>query len=256
MSEVLYPQESVYNLIPKERVQTQKPQRYMSKFRPSVVLEKKLTKEAMKTMGPPKVEVPSPEKYLKKHSKEPKLPEKKQCPKEVCKTCSMKKPAVPARTDNPPMGIYTKRDFIKTSTAMPMKPQPTCVDTNKGHKERLENSGLVPKYIKKRDYGEVPDYLLQRNAEEQRAKEEYDRFVKEQTDQGAMKHLSDEERHAILERLKSNWDKLHHEYQGLSLVTDTLSKKAHKERLEVAMKQLENDINLFERFKTVYLSNN
>lgn len=150
-------------------------QRYMSKFRPSVVLEKKLTKEAMKTMGPPKVEVPSPEKYLKKHSKEPKLPEsefsntlfykyvfdnyysplylsfsEKQCPKEVCKTCSMKKPAVPARTDNPPMGIYTKRDFIKTNTAMPMKPQPTCVDTNKGHKERLENSGLVPKYIKKR----------------------------------------------------------------------------------------------------------
>lgn len=62
----------------------------------------------------------------------------------------MKKPAVPARKDNPPMGIYTKRDFIKTNTAVPMKPQPTCVDTNKGHKELLENSGLVPKYIKKR----------------------------------------------------------------------------------------------------------
>lgn len=47
----------------------------MSKFRPTIVLEKKLTKDAMKTMGPAKVEVPSPEKYLKKHSKEPKLPE-------------------------------------------------------------------------------------------------------------------------------------------------------------------------------------
>lgn len=29
----------------------------------------------MRTMGPAKVELPSPEKYLKKHAKEPKLPE-------------------------------------------------------------------------------------------------------------------------------------------------------------------------------------
>lgn len=62
----------------------------------------------------------------------------------------MRKPPVPARTDNPPMGIHTKRDFIKTAAVVPMKPEPTCVDTNKGHKQRLENSGLVPKYIKKK----------------------------------------------------------------------------------------------------------
>lgn len=60
----------------------------------------------------------------------------------------------------------------------------------------------------------------------------------------------------LSKRLKKNWDELHHEYQGLSLVTDTLSKKSHKERLEVAMKKLENDINLFERFKTIYVTNN
>lgn len=47
----------------------------MSKFRPTVVLENKSTKDAMRTMGPADVEVPSPENYLKKHSKEPKLPE-------------------------------------------------------------------------------------------------------------------------------------------------------------------------------------
>lgn len=47
----------------------------MSKYRPQVVLEKKSTKDAMRTMGPAKVEVPSPDKYLKKQSKEPKLPE-------------------------------------------------------------------------------------------------------------------------------------------------------------------------------------
>ncbi|XP_074477799.1 enkurin [Sebastes fasciatus] len=258
MSNGVYQTESVYNRVPYEEVHTQKPQRYISKFRPTVVLEEKSTKDAMRTMGPANVEVPSPEKYLKKHSKEPKLPEKTECSKEVRHTCcTVKKPAVPARTDNPPlMGIHTKRDFIKTATVVPMKPQPIWVDKSNGHKQLLENSGLVPKYIKKKHYGEVPEYLQQRNEEEQRAQEEYDNYVKEQREQGSMKHLSDEERQAVLEGLKNNWDKLHHEYQGLSVITDNLSKKAHKERLEVAMKQLEHDINLFERFKTIYIPNN
>ncbi|XP_070708881.1 enkurin [Pempheris klunzingeri] len=245
MSEVVYPPESLYNLIPKEEVYTEKTPRYMSKYRSTVVLEKKTAKDAMRTMGPVKVEVPSPDKYLKKHSKEPKLPEMTQRTREG----RNRKPAVPTRSDNPTMGIHTKRDFIKTASAVPMKPQPICVDTRKGHKQLLGNSGLLPKYIKKRDYGEVPEYL-------QRAQKEYDSFVREQKEQGAMKHLSDEERQAVLESLKKNWDQLHHKYQGLSLVTDTMSKKSHKERLEVAMKQLESDINLIERFKTIYIPKN
>ena len=49
--------------------------RYMSKHRPAVVLEKKSAKEAMRTMGPAKVELPSPDKYLKKHSKESESPD-------------------------------------------------------------------------------------------------------------------------------------------------------------------------------------
>ncbi|KAG7218497.1 hypothetical protein INR49_009374 [Caranx melampygus] len=187
--------------------------------------------------------------------KEPKLPEKTQCSKEGRHICSAKKPAVPARTDEPPLLIHTKRDFTKTTTLVPMKPQPTCVDTHKGHKQRLENSGLVPKYIKKKDYGEVPEYIVQRRERERRAQEEYDSYVKEQREQGAMTHLSEQERRAILEGLKKTWDELHHEYQGLSLVTDTLTKKTHKERLEAAMKQLEQDIKLFERFKTIYIPN-
>uniref|UniRef100_A0A3Q3JKZ4 Enkurin domain-containing protein n=1 Tax=Monopterus albus TaxID=43700 RepID=A0A3Q3JKZ4_MONAL len=248
MSEVFHPRESVYNLITEEKVQTQKPPRYISKFRPMVALEKKLAKDAMRTMGPAKVEVPVPDNYLKKHSKEPKLPESD--------TCTVKKPAVPTKTERPPMGIHTKRNFIKTTTAVPMKPQPTSVDSNKGHKQCLDNSGLVPKYIKKKDYGEVPEYLQQRNGEKQRAQEEYDKFLKEQKEQGAVKQLSDFERQAVLEGLKKNWDELHHDYQGLSLVINTLSKKARKERLEAAMKQLENDINVFERYKTIYIPNN
>ncbi|XP_078147601.1 enkurin isoform X2 [Centroberyx gerrardi] len=259
MSEIMYPPESVYNLMPREEVKTEKPPRYMSKFRTTVVLEKKSNKDAMRTMGPAKAEVPSPEKYLRKHSKEPKLPESE--PHILLKSISLLKPGVPVRTDNPTMGIHTKRDFIKTNAlenimAVPRTQQPTYADTNRGHKQLLEKSGLVPKYIKKKDYGEIPEYLQQRNEEAQRAQEEYDSYVKEQMKQGAMKQLSDEERQNILQGLKKNWEELHHQYQGLSVVTDTITKKSRKERLDLAMKQLESDINVFERFKTIYIANN
>lgn len=72
------------------------------------------------------------------------------CSTELRHTCTAKKPPVPARTDKPTMGIRTKRNFIRTATAVTMQPKPTCVDTSKGHKQLLENSGLVPKYINKK----------------------------------------------------------------------------------------------------------
>ncbi|KAM4605908.1 enkurin [Polymixia lowei] len=258
MSATVYPPESIHNLIPKEEVKTEKPPRYMSKFRTTVVHEKKSSKDAMKTMGPAKVEVPSPEKYLVKHSKEPKLPEKKQCTK--VRENTMKKPGIPMKTDNPLMGLCTKKDFVKTnvmenSMALPRKPQPIYADTNRGHKLLLENSGLVPKYIKKKGYGEMPEYLQQRREEARRAQEEYNDYVKDRMKQGAMKQLSEEERRTILEGLKKNWEDLHHQYQGLSVVTDTTPKKYRKERLELALKQLESDISLIERYKTIYIAN-
>ncbi|KAF7649204.1 hypothetical protein LDENG_00145430 [Lucifuga dentata] len=256
MSKVMLPPESVYNNIPREEPHIEKPPRYMSKFRRAVVCEEKLSKDVMRTMGPAKVEMPSPDKYLRKHSKEPKLPEKKEYLEVANRTFTMKKPPVPLRTDNPPMGIRTKRDFTKTPVLVPKMPQPIYVDTKRGDKHLLENSGLVPKYINKKDYGEIPEYLQQRNEDAWRAQEEYDNYVKEQRRQGALKQLSDEEREAILKGLRKNWDELYHEYQCLSVVIDTLSKRTHKERLETEMKQLEADIKLFEKFKTIYISNN
>lgn len=145
-------------------------------------------------------------------------------------------------------------------------------------------------------YGEVPEYLQRRNEEERRAHEDYERFVREQREQAAIKNLSEERRQTILQvntaahwqicplktagyhmdiwveltvlwrwwvsfeprtiqDLKKTWDQLLHEYQGLSLVTDTMSQKSHKERLEAKMIQVESDINLIERFKTIYIPN-
>ena len=54
--------------------------------------------------------------------------------------------------------------------------------------------------------------------------------------------------------MKKNWEELHHQYQGLSVITDTAPKKARKERMEAEMKQLEKDIELIERHRKLYIS--
>lgn len=61
-------------------------------------------------------------------------------------------------------------------------------------------------------------------------------------------------REALLAGLKANWEDLHHQYQGLSVITDTAPKKARKERMEAEMKQLEKDIELLERHHRLYIS--
>ncbi|XP_043082452.1 enkurin [Puntigrus tetrazona] len=259
MNDTIYPAESIYNLIPREEEKAVKAPRYMSKFREQVKLEKEVNKTSSKTMGPAKVDVPSPQKYLLKHSKEPKLPEKKPFKYEDDELCS--KPPIPTRADKPLMGLHSNKNFIKTNAVenimtVPKKPQPVYAYTKKGDKQLLENSGLVPKYIKKKDYGQTPEYLLQRREEVKKAQEEYDNYVKDRMREGAMKQLSGEERRHILQALKKNWDELHHQYQGLSVVTDTAPKKYRKERLEQEMKQLEKDIELIERHKTIYIANN
>ncbi|KAJ3580732.1 hypothetical protein NHX12_034210 [Muraenolepis orangiensis] len=211
-----YPPESIHNLLPREEVRTEKPPRYISKFRATVLQETKLSKDARKTMGP-------------------------------------------AKSDQPLMGLHSKKDFVRTNVmettlAEPRKPQPMYADTKRGHRHLLENSGLVPKYINKKDYGETPEYLKQRMEEEQRAQEEYDRNVSDRMMDGAMKKLSEDERTSILGGLKQNWEELNHQYQGLSLVTDTMSKRQHKVRLEQALQQLESDISMLEQYQTIYIA--
>ncbi|XP_038853172.1 enkurin [Salvelinus namaycush] len=193
----------------------------------------------LKRLGPTKVEVPSPEKYLLEHSKEPKLTET-------------------AKADNRIMGIHSKKDFANHgriepgSVGMPLtwrcsaldrcatrelfenimavlrKPQPIYADTKTGDKQLLENSGLVPKYIKKNDFGKNPEYLQQHADEVRRVQDKYESYVNERMYQESRR----------------------------TGVMDTTPKKYCKERLELEMKQLERDIDLIKRYKTIYIVNN
>ncbi|XP_072313889.1 enkurin-like [Eucyclogobius newberryi] len=252
-TQVYPPQESIYDLLPKKQAIFLRPPQYVSKYRPTVVKEVKLLKRPMRTMGPAQVEVPSPEKFLKKHSKEPKPSDKSQSTKGRIRPLT--KPPVPTRTEIAQMDLLAKEQFTKTCSFV-SKPKPISVDNNKGIREALENAGQIPKYIQKKDFGDVPLYLKRHNAEKLKEQEMYDNYVKEQRKKQAMKQLPEEERVDILKGLKKNWDLANHEYQNLPMFIDTRSKLAYKERLETQLKKLEKDIETFERFKIIYISDN
>ncbi|XP_020607842.1 enkurin-like [Orbicella faveolata] len=171
-----------------------------------------------------------------------------------------RRPAVPKHTEKPLMGLNSTKNHITTNAvenimSVPKKPEKKFADTRGGATHPLEPSGLTPKYVNKKDYGKTPAYLERRKAEVERAQMEYDAYVQERFRQGAMKNLTEEQRQDILDGLKKNWEELHHQYQGLSVVTDTAPKKARKERMEAEMKQLERDIETIEKHKVIYIAN-
>lgn len=248
--------ESIYNLIPRNATPERKPRRYQSKFSPAVRSEGKQDKSNSKTMGPAKVQLSSPQDFLKKHSKETKLPEKKSRTEVETK---VRRPLVPPHTEQPQLGTKSNKNFITTNAvsnimAVPRKPAAKYVDTSSGDRFDVHNSGLFPTYTNKKDYGKVPVYLERRSEEMAAAQAEYDRFVEESLRRGQMEEISEEERESLLSGLKMNWEDLHHQYQGLSVITDTAPKKARKEKMEAEMKQLEKDIDLLERHRNVYIS--
>ncbi|XP_073911526.1 enkurin [Castor canadensis] len=247
--------ESIYNLIPSDLKEPPQPPRYISIFKTAVKNDMNKFKTSMKTMGPAKVEVPSPKHFLKKHSKDKPLP-----PKKKFAWNEPRKPGVPLRTDHPVMGIQSGKNFITTNAAdaimgVPKKPKPIYVDRRTGDKHVLETSGLVPKYIKKKDYGITPEYICKRNEDVKKAQEEYDNYIQENLKKAAMKRLSDEEREAVLQGLKKNWEEVHKEFQSLSVFIDSIPKKIRKQKLEEEMKQLEHDISVIEKHKIIYIAN-
>ncbi|XP_037982622.1 enkurin [Motacilla alba alba] len=227
---------------------------YISKLRELVKLEAEKNKSQWKTMGPAKVAVPSPNDFLQKRSKEPKLaPIKKEEDGQKLLPLS-----VPPRTYHPVTRVkknFINKNAVAVMTREPKKPRHFCVDTRQGDKYLLEPSGLYPKYIKKKNYGVLPKYVTQRNEEMKREEEEYQASVLEQLKKKAMKVLSEEERTNVLKALKKNWEEINHAYQGLPILTDTRYKQMHKEELELKLKQLEHDIAAIEKHKNVYIAN-
>jgi len=266
-----YGSEHLCFLIPREDEEKVVPPRYFSRFRSTVANDNKFEKFANKTMGPAKVNVRTPENFLKKSDgstaqmpRPPNSLNKYNCSDGLAgndydRKNMVKKPAVPRVNEQNPRAKRTEKDFIVANaveniTSVSRTPKLNYVDTNTGHTNDTISSGLVPRFSLKPDFGTTPDYLRKRQATVKQAQEEYDTYVLEKMKHQSLQAIDQENKDEILSGLKAKWEELHHQYQGISVVTDTAPKKNRKERLEAQMSHLERDIALLERTK-VYVAN-
>lgn len=252
--------ESIYNLIPRDSEAVGGgSQRYKSQYSGQVRQEYQQTKDFSKTMGPLRVDPGSPAHFLKKgegtQSVSPTRP-----PEPRTQSHSLTRPPVPKHDELTPLAEPTSKNFIRENTmevlrAVPKKAEPVILDrtSGPGGRQVLEESGLVPKYSKKEDFGKVPDYLTQRKEHEAQYQRDRQAHLDAMSRAGAPRQLSGDERQRLLDGLKANWTQLHHDYQALSVVTDTVSKRQRKKRLEEKLASLEADIRRVESHPVIYV---
>jgi len=157
-------------------------------------------------------------------------------------------PEVPDRSDKPVLGIRTNKNFITANAVQAILQVPRIVD--KGE----EN------YLEKEDYGKVPSYLNDVKEEIKREKDMIDRYVKEQMgiEDAEPEHfdeLEEKERANLILKLKEKWASLNAKYQlGTHLVSlDTAGQVRRKEQLELALTQVEGDIDKLSRANNVLI---
>ncbi|CAF3794814.1 unnamed protein product [Adineta steineri] len=251
-------EESVYNLIPRTQYQAAKPARYDSKFKSTVRDSSQNRKYEHRTMGYAEEPLPDPQQFLKKNTSDNKAATAAaSIPKDTIsyKDRLPRKAPVPNIRDAPKMGARTEKNFVQTNAldvvmTVPKKPERNIVDARHGDKYPIDTSGLTPKY----NFGEVPVYIKNRRADMDKAKQEYETYVSDYFRRGAMREMNDDERQTIIDGLKKQWEDVHHEFQTLSVIIDTIPKRLHKERLEHEMKLLEKDIDLLEKHQVIYIA--
>ncbi|KAF7235588.1 Enkurin [Varanus komodoensis] len=169
------------------------------------------------------------------------------------------KPHVPKRTEHPIMGLRCEKDFITANVAEAMmsvakRPLRACVDVRTGDKFLVDDSGLVKKYLKKKDFGKTPSYIKKRKAEAREAQEAAAARLEQHRARKGLTRLSREERERVLQGLKQSWEQVNRAFQGLSVVVDTVPRRLRKEKMEAQMRQLERDVRALERHPAVYVA--
>jgi hypothetical protein len=102
-------------------------------------------------------------------------------------------------------------------------------------------------YLKKKDYGQVPEYLQHVKQDIEEEKEVINEYFSntrsyEQQQEGEL--LADAERQDVLRKLKAKWAHANERYQKLThnTILDTIGKVRRKEQCEKELEQLQKDI--------------
>ncbi|XP_017096372.1 enkurin [Drosophila bipectinata] len=175
---------------------------------------------------------------------------------------------------------FIKRNRECAGQTIPCPPPPRVVDTPVGTRQNLMNSGLVPQFICRKDFGKVPVYLKKTKkllaemnaicAKEQQRLLELCRGIKGYTraagvtaaaaaaagppEMPGMRVMDQAERNEILEGLRMSLTEMTKQYQSMSLLIDNIAKRQRKSKLEHDLRQVEQDILLIETTPIIYVS--
>jgi len=247
--------ESIYNLVPYERQVQEKPPMYRSSQEHHEKVPGstfgcfgstrlygagKIEKRDGALFGPPKEEL--------KLTRTKKTAQKTLGGSGEFKYQDTRRAAVPPKGERPIMGITTTKNFVTANAveAILQAPKPT--------------GNMELNYMKKEDFGKVPEYLTQVKEEIKRENEMIDRYVKEQMGEvdaapEVYEEFPEEERIDLIRCLKEKWDVVNAQYQKITHLVklDTTGQVRRKEQLEGQLAKLEADILKLERSGTILI---
>jgi hypothetical protein len=229
--------ESIYNLVPVPVQVVERPPMYRSRHNPLAPIHNSTLKENAPNLGVTSSKAKAdPCNFLKSSAPLRRSGELKPIKKFSRKAGDKKKPSVPKATERPVMGLHTEKNFITANAVSAILAVPYVP------KEAM------PDYLRKDDFGRVPDYLEQVKAEIKSEEELIDSFVamqmKEYED---APELCDEmdaaERDVLVAKLKTKWDAVNKKYQVLTMHTVFEGhRKEAKEDYEKQMSAIEADL--------------
>lgn len=250
-------QENIKHLIPRPKTPVVKPPMYRSIYTESVRRTYKSNNNCHKTMGYAEVELDPPSQFLKKHTRKEMRPFVEINKTKCCARKSIQRPCDGAPT-NASKKLPTKTpknirqtNIIDVIRRVPPLPRHRVQDTRNGHVIVLNEAGLEPTYVSKKNYGKTPAYIVKMYKEKEMAQlmeTERKRAVKP-----PFRYLPEGERNEMLSGLKTNWAELHKEFLLLPMLTDTVPKMKRKTMLEKQLNNLEKDIDLLERNPSIYV---
>ncbi|XP_050442625.1 enkurin [Adelges cooleyi] len=258
-------QENIKRLIPRPKTPVVKPPMYRSVYTDSIRRAFKANKDCHRTMGYAEVQLDPPTRFLKKHTRKvvrpfvektkvtrPKSSLEEMAEKKIAEGCEKipRKP-LPDPNENKIRKNIKQINMVDVIRKVPPLTKHRVQDTRNGHIIVLDEAGLEPTYVSKKNFGKTPVYILKMYKEKEKARIMENERIK--AIKPPLRYIPEHERNKLLNGLKINWAELQKEFQLLPMITDTLPKMKKKTMLEKQLKDLEKDIDLLERSPALYV---
>jgi len=229
--------ESIFNLLPTAPVKQKKAKMYRSKHNPKAAIDStfNINKKVAGTMGLTDNRKTT-EQFTRSRRDKGVIP-KKNVKRFIRPEKVPRRQRVPGRKEKPVMGLKTTKDFLVANAVENILAVPG------------QRTNKPPQYMKKKDYGKVPEYLnhVKRDIEEEkRAIDDYFNMQRTEMQRVEGDPLPQAQRNDLLRKLKMKWAEVNKRYQKIAhnTILDTIGKVKRKEVLEKSLTQLEKDIKL------------